>query len=92
MGERRRQALLHAIGPANRVLLLDEPTSGLDAASVGLVEAVLRERLAGGGAAILLPGHPQPGAAERLASRHLEPRAEGRSASICHKIDYPSQS
>ncbi|WP_197094593.1 ABC transporter ATP-binding protein [Microvirga massiliensis] len=74
-GERQRLALLRALGPDNRVLLLDEPTSGLDEASVALVEAVLRERLARG-TAILLVTH-DPDQAARMASRHLELR-DGR--------------
>jgi ABC-type multidrug transport system ATPase subunit len=74
-GERQRLALLRALSPDNRVLLLDEPTSGLDEASVALVEAVLRERLARG-TAILLVTH-DPDQAARMASRHLELR-DGR--------------
>jgi ABC-type iron transport system FetAB ATPase subunit len=74
-GERQRLALLRALGPDTRVLLLDEPTSGLDEASVALVEAVLRERLARG-TAILLVTH-DPDQAARMASRHLELR-DGR--------------
>jgi ABC-type iron transport system FetAB ATPase subunit len=71
-GERQRLALLRALTPANRVLLLDEPTSGLDATSTGLVEALLRERLAAG-TAILVVTH-DPDQASRMASRHLEVR------------------
>jgi ABC-type iron transport system FetAB ATPase subunit len=71
-GERQRLALLRALTPANRVLLLDEPTSGLDATSTGLVEALLRERLAAG-TAILLVTH-DPDQASRMAARHLEVR------------------
>ena len=74
-GERQRLALLRALRPENRVLLLDEPTSGLDAGSVGLVEALLKERLARG-IAILLVTHDLEQAA-RMASRHLELR-DGR--------------
>jgi ABC-type iron transport system FetAB ATPase subunit len=76
-GERQRLALLRALSPANRVLLLDEPTSGLDPTSVGLVEALLHERLARG-AAILLVTH-DPEQADRMASLHLELR-DGRLA------------
>jgi len=71
--ERQRLAVLRALRPANRVLLLDEPTSGLDPGSSGLVEALLRERLAAG-TAILLVTHDAEQAA-RMASRHLEVRA-----------------
>ena len=69
-GERQRLALLRALRPENRVLLLDEPTSGLDVGSVALVEALLRETLAGG-IAILMVTH-DPEQAARMASRHLE--------------------
>ena len=72
-GERQRLAVLRALRPANRVLLLDEPTSGLDPGSSGLVEELLRERLAAG-TAILLVTHDAEQAA-RMASRHLEVRA-----------------
>jgi ABC-type iron transport system FetAB ATPase subunit len=74
-GERQRLALLRALRPSNRVLLLDEPTSGLDVGSVGLVEALLRERL-DRGIAILMVTH-DPEQAARMASRHLELR-DGR--------------
>lgn len=68
-GERQRLALARAMLAAPPVLLLDEPTGALDAASVGLVEALLRERMADG-AAILMVTHDstQPG---RLGARHL---------------------
>jgi ABC-type iron transport system FetAB ATPase subunit len=71
-GERQRLALLRALAPANRVLLLDEPTSGLDVASTAMVEALLRERLAHGGAIVLVTHDPAQ--ARRLASRHFELR------------------
>jgi ABC-type multidrug transport system ATPase subunit len=71
-GERQRLALLRALSPANRVLLLDEPTSGLDAESTGLVEALLRGRLSGGTAILLVTHDPEQAA--RMASRHLEVR------------------
>lgn len=74
-GERQRLALLRALTPANRVLLLDEPTSGLDPGSIGLVEALLKERLVQG-VAILMVTH-DPEQAQRMASRHLELR-DGR--------------
>lgn len=66
-GERQRLALLRAMTPDNRVLLLDEPTSGLDAESTGLVEALLRERLAQGTTLLLVTHDPQQ--AVRLAHR-----------------------
>jgi ABC-type multidrug transport system ATPase subunit len=76
-GERQRLALLRAITPRTRVLLLDEPTSGLDAGSVARVEDLLRRRLAGG-MAIVLVTH-DPAQAGRLADRRLELR-DGRLA------------
>ncbi len=69
-GERQRLALLRALCPENRVLLLDEPTSGLDRDNTGLVEALLRKRMANG-TAILLVTH-DPKQAQRMASRHYE--------------------
>lgn len=68
-GERQRVALLRALTAANRVLLLDEPTSGLDADTRDLVEAVLRERLAAGGAIVLVTHDPQ--LAKRIAARRF---------------------
>jgi ABC-type iron transport system FetAB ATPase subunit len=68
-GERQRVALLRAFTPANRVLLLDEPTSGLDAESRDQVEVLLRERLAAGGAIVLVTHDPEQ--ALRLASRRF---------------------
>ncbi len=68
-GERQRAALLRALTDTNRVLLLDEPTSGLDADTRDLVEGVLRERLAGGGAIVLVTHDPQ--LARRLARRRF---------------------
>ena len=76
-GERQRLSLLRALRPGNRVLLLDEPTSGLDAESVGLVEALLRERL-GHGIALLMVTH-DPDQAARMAEKHLELRDGGLS-------------
>ena len=71
-GERQRLALIRTLLLEPRVLLLDEPTSGLDGAAAERVEAILRDRLAGG-AAILLVTH-DPGLADRLAHRRLEIR------------------
>jgi putative ABC transport system ATP-binding protein len=59
-----------------RVFLLDEPTGPLDAAATSAVEAVLRERLAGG-ASILLATHDEAQAG-RMATRTLQ-FAEGRA-------------
>lgn len=87
-GERQRLALIRVLLLEPRVLLLDEPTSGLDEAAAGRVEAMLRERLAGG-ASILLVTH-DPRMARRLAHRRLriqggvlgpdEGRADGHAA------------
>lgn len=74
-GERQRLALLRALSPANRVLLLDEPTSGLDTVNTGLVEVLLRARLAAGNAILLVTHDPEQ--ATRMASRQFELR-EGR--------------
>jgi ABC-type iron transport system FetAB ATPase subunit len=71
-GERQRLALLRALWPGNRVLLLDEPTSGLDPTSTGLVEALLRERLAAGTAILMVTHDPEQ--AMRMASRRLAVR------------------
>jgi len=68
-GERQRLALVRAMVLAPKVMLLDEPTSGLDPDTALRAEAVLHERLADGGA-IILVSH-DPAQAERLASRRL---------------------
>ena len=68
-GERQRLALIRTLLLEPRVLLLDEPTSGLDGDAAGHVEAILRERLAGG-ASILLVTH-DPRLADRLGHRRL---------------------
>jgi len=75
-GERQRLALMRALMGKPRVFLLDEPTGPLDAAATSAVEAVLRERLAGG-ASILLATHDEAQAG-RMATRTLQ-FAEGRA-------------
>jgi putative ABC transport system ATP-binding protein len=72
-GERQRLALVRALLGNPPVLLLDEPTAALDAESVRLVEALLRERL-GGGTAVILVTH-DAGLALRLADRRFAMRA-----------------
>ncbi len=71
-GERQRLALIRVLLLDPPVLLLDEPTSGLDGAAAERVEAMLRERLAGG-VSILLVTH-DPRLAGRLAHRRLRIR------------------
>lgn len=68
-GERQRLALVRTLLAAPPVLLLDEPTGALDTASVALVEAVLRDRMAAG-ATVLLVTH-DPALAQRLGDRHF---------------------
>lgn len=71
-GERQRLALVRTLVSAPAALLLDEPTGALDAEAVRLVEAMLREHLAGG-AAMLLVTHDLA-LAGRLGHRHLAMR------------------
>jgi ABC-type iron transport system FetAB ATPase subunit len=77
-GERQRLAIIRALVLNAPVLLLDEPTGPLDPETVGKVEAVLKERLAGGTAIVLVSHDPQQaarlGADRRLMrDRRLEP-------------------
>ncbi len=66
-GEKQRLSLVRALLPNPPVLLLDEPTGPLDEDSVAQVEALLRDRLAGG-TSILLVTH-NPAQAERLGDQ-----------------------
>ncbi|PIE08771.1 MAG: ATP-binding protein [Rhodobacterales bacterium] len=66
-GERQRLALLRALQTAPKVLMLDEPTAALDGEATAAVEALLRARMAGG-LALLLITH-DPAQALRLATR-----------------------
>ena len=52
-GQKRRLGLARLLVTGRPLWLLDEPTVSLDAASVALFEAVVRQHLAGGGAAII---------------------------------------
>ena len=67
-GEKQRLSLIRALLPDPPVLLLDEPTGPLDEVSVTQLEALLRERMAGG-TSILLVTH-DPNQAARLGGRH----------------------
>ena len=75
-GERQRLGLIRALLLDSPVLLLDEPTGALDADNAVLVEALLRERLAGG-TTILMVTHSSEQAARlgdrrfRMADRQL---------------------
>jgi ABC-type iron transport system FetAB ATPase subunit len=72
-GERQRLALVRTLQRDVPVLLLDEPTGPLDATSVGLAEALLRERLAAG-TTIVMVTH-DPAQAVRLGGAHLVMRS-----------------
>ena len=76
-GERQRLALLRGLAGMPRVLLLDEPTAALDPAATEAVETILRARLAGG-LAVLLVSHSAEQVA-RLADATY-PVAGGRPA------------
>lgn len=68
-GEKQRLALARVLAQGPQVLLLDEPTATLDEKTTGKVEALLKGRLEGG-AAILLVTHDRR-QAERLGDRVL---------------------
>jgi len=57
-GQRRRAGLARLLGQGADHWLLDEPLNGLDAAGVGLIEALIAERRAGGGAVIVASHQP----------------------------------
>ncbi len=69
-GERQRLALVRSLVQEPEVLLLDEPTASLDPSSTLQVEGVLRERLAGGMALILVTHAREQ--AQRMAHRLFE--------------------
>jgi putative ABC transport system ATP-binding protein len=75
-GERQRLALLRVLALDPPALLLDEPTAALDQDSTARVEAVLRERLAGGTTIVLVSHNPEQAARLghrrfRMQDRHL---------------------
>lgn len=72
-GERQRLALARTLLRDAPVLLLDEPTGPLDENAVSLAETLLRERLAGG-TAIVMVTH-DPAQAARLGDIHLVMRS-----------------
>ena len=68
-GERQRLALARLLGLAPRVLLLDEPTAHLDGENARRVEAVVRDFLEKGGAAVWV-SHDEA-QLERVAQRRM---------------------
>lgn len=74
-GEKQRVAIARTLVLDPDVLLLDEPTSNIDAASIRMIEEVLRWRAAAG-KTVLMSTH-NLASAYRLASRLL-PMAAGR--------------
>jgi len=57
-GQRKRAALARLIGQGAQHWLLDEPLNGLDTGGVALVEALIAERRAGGGAVVIASHQP----------------------------------
>ncbi|WP_408871976.1 ABC transporter ATP-binding protein [Gluconacetobacter tumulicola] len=53
-GERQRLALVRGLRQAPRALLMDEPCSALDGGTTLMVEAMMREAMAGGTAIVLV--------------------------------------
>lgn len=68
-GEKQRLAILRALVLEPPVLLLDEPTAPLDPDSTRQVEQVLKERLQGGMALVVVTHDARQ--AERLGARHF---------------------
>lgn len=68
-GERHRLALLRALEQQPEVLLLDEPTTMLDSATTGLVEGLLKARMALGLTIVMVTHDPNQPA--RIAQRIL---------------------
>ena len=68
-GERQRLGLIRALALDPKVLLLDEPTGALDADNTALVEGVLKQRLAGGAAVVMVTHSAEQ--ATRLGDRRF---------------------
>ncbi|GAA3999907.1 heme ABC exporter ATP-binding protein CcmA [Sphingomonas humi] len=65
-GQLRRASLARVTLSSAPLWLLDEPANGLDAASLGLLEALIRTHIAGGGAILAASHQPLAGADWRL--------------------------
>jgi heme exporter protein A len=65
-GQRRRAGIARVLASGSRLWLLDEPANGLDTASVKLLEGLIAEHCAGGGAVLVATHLPidLPGAVE----------------------------
>jgi heme exporter protein A len=59
-GQKRRSALARLLVDTRPLWLLDEPLDGLDADGLALVAQLLKEHLAGGGAAMVTSHQPLP--------------------------------
>ena len=57
-GQRRRLGLARLLVTGRRLWLMDEPAVSLDVATVGVLERVLADHLAGGGAAVVSTHQP----------------------------------
>ena len=70
-GQRRRAALARVVASGAPLWLLDEPANGLDVASVAVLERLIAEHRAGGGA-VLVATHTPIAAARRGRDRMLD--------------------
>lgn len=57
-GQRRRAALARVVASGAALWLLDEPANGLDVASVGVLERLIADHRAGGGAVLVATHQP----------------------------------